>query len=123
DHRVDRVLQLEDLAAGVDGGLTGEVAVRDGRGHLGDVPNLAGEVRGHRVDRVGEVLPCTTDTCDLGLPTKLSLRADLARHARDLRRERVELVDHRVDRVLQLEDLAAYFDGDLLREVADRGRG
>src|SRR5204863_172046 len=57
DHRVDRVLQLEDLAADVDGDLLGQVACGHGGGHLGDVPHLAGEVRGHRVDVVGEVLP------------------------------------------------------------------
>ena len=40
------------------------------------------------------------------------------------RRERVELVDHRVDRVLELEDLAADVDRDLLAQVApgDGGR-
>ena len=46
------------------------------------------------------------------------------RDARHFRGERVELIDHRVDGVLQLEDLAAHVDGDLLRQVAvgDRGR-
>ena len=49
------------------------------------------------------------------LAAELALRSHLARDARDLGRERRELVDHRVDRVLELEDLAAHFDGDLLR--------
>ena len=40
------------------------------------------------------------------LAAELPLGADLARDARHLVRERRELVDHRVDRVLQLEDLA-----------------
>ena len=43
----------------------------------------------------------------LRLTAELPFRADLARHARDLRGERAELIDHRVDRVLQLQDLAA----------------
>src|ERR1700704_5284105 len=37
---------------------------------------------------------------------------------RHLRGEGVELVDHRVDRVLQLEDLALHVDADLARQVA-----
>ena len=78
----------------------------------------AGQVAGHRVDRVREVLPRAGHALHFRLAAELSFRADLARHARDLRRERAELIDHRVDRVLQLQDLAAHFDGDLLRQVA-----
>ena len=40
------------------------------------------------------------------LAAELAFGADLLRDARDLARERVELIDHRVDGVLQLEDLA-----------------
>ena len=54
----------------------------------------------------------------LRLAAQLAFRADLARHARDLGGERVELVDHRVDGVLQLEDLALDVDRDLARQVA-----
>jgi hypothetical protein len=50
----------------------------------------------------------------VGLAAELALGADLARDARHLGRERAELVDHRVDGVLQLEDLALDVDGDLL---------
>jgi hypothetical protein len=39
-HRVDRVLELEDLALDVDGDLLGEVAVGDGGGDFGDVADL-----------------------------------------------------------------------------------
>ena len=118
DHGVDRVLELEDLAADVDGDLLGEVAVGDGGGDLGDVADLAGEVGGHEVDVVGEVLPGAGDAADLGLAAELALGADLARHARHFRGEAVELIDHRVDRVLEGEDLALHVDGDL----AARGR-
>ena len=60
----------------------------------------------------------------VGLRAELALGADLARDAGDLGREGAQLIDHRVDRVLELEDLALRLDGDLLREVAvgDRGR-
>ena len=47
DHRVDGVLQLEDLAPGVDGDLLGQVALGHGGGDLGDVADLAGQVAGH----------------------------------------------------------------------------
>ena len=118
DHRVDGVLQLEDLAFHVDGDLARQVAARDGGGDFGDVADLAGEVRGHEVDVVGEVLPGAGDAGDDGLTAELAFGADLARDARDFRGERVELVDHRVDGVLQLENLALHVDRDLAREVA-----
>ena len=86
DHRVDGVLQLQDLAADVDGDLLGEVAVGDGRGHLGDVAHLAGEVAGHGVDAVGQVLPGAGDALDLGLAAELALGADLAGDAGHLAR-------------------------------------
>ena len=57
DHDVDGVLQLENLALGVDGDLLRQVALGDGGRHLGDVAHLGGEVRGEAVDVVGEVLP------------------------------------------------------------------
>ena len=44
--------------------------------------------------------------------------ADLARDARDLGGERAQLLDHRVDGFLQLQDLAADVD----RDLASRGR-
>src|SRR6185436_4366438 len=43
---------------------------------------------------------------------------DLAGHAGDLVGERGELVDHRVDGALELEDLPARVDGDLAGQVA-----
>ena len=61
-------------------------------------------------------VPATPGTC--GLAAELAFGADLAGHAGHLDGEGVELVDHRVDGVLQLEDLAAHVDGDLARQVA-----
>src|SRR5262249_39501723 len=57
----------------------------------------------------------------------LPLRTDLARHARDLGRERPQLIDHAVDDLGRAEELAADapavdVHGHLLREVA-RGDG
>src|SRR5882762_6340108 len=123
DHDVDGVLELEDLAPNVDGDLLREVSVGDGGGHLGDVAHLAGEVAGHEVHVVGQVLPHAGDALDVSLSAELAFGADLARNTRHLTGERVELVDHGVDRVLQLEDLALDLDGDLLREVSVGDRG
>ena len=46
------------------------------------------------------------DAGHLGLAAELAFGADLARDARHLGGERVQLIDHRVDGVLELEDLA-----------------
>src|SRR5439155_321190 len=123
-HAVDGLLELNDLAADVDGDLLREVALLDGGGDIGDVADLAGQVAGHDVDVVGQVFPDPADAVDLSLAAQASLGADLAGHARDLVGEGVELVDHGVDGLLELQDLAADVDGDLLREVAvgDTGR-
>jgi hypothetical protein len=118
DHRIDGVLELEDLAAHVHGDLARQVAASHGRRHFGDVAHLGGEVARHRVDAIREVLPGAGYTGHHGLAAELALGTDLAGHARDLGSERAQLVDHRVDGLLQLEDLAAHVDGDLAREVA-----
>src|SRR5205807_5243981 len=90
---------------------------------LGDVANLAGQVAGHEVDVVGQVFPDARHALDVCLAAELAFGADLARHTRHLTGEGVELVDHGVDGLLELEDLAADVDGGLLREVALRDGG
>src|SRR5207253_4890399 len=94
DHDVQRVLQLKDLAARVDGDLLREVAVRDRRRDLRDVSNLRGEVRGEAVDVVRQVLPRAADALHVRLATELPFGADFLRDARDLGREIVPLSDH-----------------------------
>ena len=124
DHRVDGVLQLEDLAFHVDGDLLGKIAPGDGSGDLGDVADLAGQVVCHQVHVVGEVLPRAGNAFHARLAAELSFGTDLAGDAGHFRCEAVELVHHRVDGVLELEDLALHLDGDLLRQVAaGYGRG
>src|ERR671910_798422 len=59
-----------------------------------------------------------TSTVIFFVRSPLALGADLAGDAGDLRGEAVELVDHRVDGVLELEDLAPDVDGHLLGQVA-----
>jgi hypothetical protein len=118
DHRVDGFLQLEDLALDVDRDLARQVAARDRRGHGRDVAHLGRQVGRHRVDRIGQVLPRAGHPRHDGLPAEAAVGADLARDPRHLRGERAQLVDHRVGRFLELQDLAADVDGDLLRQVA-----
>src|SRR5262249_33137692 len=103
--------------------LLRQVALRDGGRDLGDVADLAGQVRGHRVDAVGEVLPGAGNAAHHGLTAELALGADLARHARHLPRGGAALGDHGVDGVFQFEDFAAHVDGDLLGEVATGNGG
>ena len=108
----------KNLALHLDGDLRGKIALGDGGGHVGDVADLAGEVGGHEVDVVGEILPGAGDAGHLRLAAELAFGADLAGHARHFRGEAVELVDHRVDGVLQLENFALHLDGDLAGQVA-----
>src|SRR5207247_2020667 len=72
----------------------------------------------HEVDGVREILPRTGDAADVGLPAELSFRTDLTRDTSDFGGEGVKLIDHRVDGVLELEDLALDVDSDLLRQIA-----
>src|SRR5439155_1325526 len=122
-HRVERLLQLKDFAAHIDGDLAREVAVGDGGGHFGDVANLAGEIAAHQFDAVGEVLPGAGHAGHLRLAAELALGADFARHARHFAGERVELVHHGVERFLELKDFTAHIHRDLLRQVALRDGG
>src|SRR5690606_38906562 len=122
DHRVDGVLEVEDLALHVDSNLLGQVARSHGGGDLGNVTDLTGEVRGHEVHVVGEVLPCAANARDLGLTAEFALGTHLAGHTRHFAGERVELVDHRIDGVLELQDLALHVHGDLLGQVTARHR-
>src|SRR6185437_127524 len=118
DHRVHGFLQLQDLSAHVHRDLAGQVAAGDGRCHLCDVTDLCGKVARHRVDVVGEVLPHSADVLHVSLTSQLALRTGLTGHAGDLCREGVELVDHRVDGFLELQNLTSHVDGDLAGEVA-----
>ncbi len=118
DHRVDGFLELQNFAAHVGGDLLGQVAAGDGGGHFGDVAHLGGQVAGHGIDVVGQVFPGAGHAGDDGLAAELAVGADLAGHARDFGGEGAQLIDHRVDGLLELQDLAAHVDGDLLRKIA-----
>ena len=123
DHLVELVLEHGDLAARLDPDLPRQVSLGHRRGDVGDRPDLVGQVGRELVDVVGEVLPDAGDLRGLGLAAELALDADLARHAGHLGGEAVELIDHRVDGVLQLQELALDVGGDLLAQVAVGHRG
>ena len=114
DHAVDRVGELGDLALGLESQLALEVAVGDAGDDARDAADLLREVTGHDVDGVGQVLPGTGDAGHVRLAAELAFGADFACDARDFGGERVELVDHRIDRIFELEDLALDRDRNLL---------
>ncbi len=68
--------------------------------------DLRGEVRGHRVDVLGQVFPDAGHLAHLRLTAELAFGADLARHARHLRGEHAELLDHGVDDAGRAQKLA-----------------
>ena len=108
---------LTDSVNSMASNLTGqvrniaEVATAVARG---DVADLTGQVRGHRVHAIGQVLPCAGNAPHHGLTAELALGADLPGHTRHFAGEGVRQIHHRVDGVLQLEDFAAHIDRDLL---------
>ena len=108
----------------VDGDLARQVAAATAVVTSAMLRTCAGQVAGHRVDAVGQILPGAGDAGHVGLAAEPAFGADLARHARHLAGEAVELIHHRVERFLELQDLAAHVDGDLARQVAagDGGR-
>src|SRR5690606_26331340 len=117
---IEGVLEFEDVALDVDSDLPRQVAARDGGSDLRDAAHLVGEVRRHDVYVVGQVLPGSGDAGHGGLPPELAFGADFAGDARHFGSEGTQLVDHRVDGVLQLQHLAADVHGDLSRQVAVR---
>ena len=79
--------------------------------------DLGGEVARHQIDVVGEIGPGTGDAFDSGLAAEPPFRADFAGDAGHFGGEAAQLIDHRVDRIAQLEYLAAGLDGDLAAQV------
>src|SRR5207302_1634389 len=122
-HLVDGVGQSGDLALGLEHDFAPQVAVGD-RGHDPcDAAHLGGEVGGQLVDAVGEVAPGAGGAQHVGRAAQAALGADFAGHARDLADKGIQLIDHAVNGVLQVEDLAADVDRDLLGQVAHGDRG
>ena len=107
DHVVDRVGQLRDLALGLEHQLALEVAVGDRGDDPGDAAHLVVRLAAMKLTLSVRSFHVPATPLHLGLAAELALGADFARHAGHFGGEGVELIDHRVDGVLQLEDLAA----------------
>src|SRR5262249_53343805 len=103
--------------------LLGQVAVGHGGGDCRDVADLSREIAGHGVHGVRQVFPGAGSALDSSLATQTTVGANLACDAGDLRSEGVELVNHCVDGVFQLEDLAPLVDRDLLGQIPVRHGG
>ena len=98
--------------------LRDKIAARHSRRHVGDIANLACQVRSHEVHVVGEIFPRSGHARHFRLAAQLAFRPDLASHAADFARERIELIHHRVDRVLQLQDFSLHLHRDLAAQIA-----
>ena len=66
----------------------------------------AGEVGRHGVDVVGQTFPRSGDAGHLRLAAQLAFGADFARHAGHFGGERVQLIHHRIDGVLEFQNFA-----------------
>ena len=113
-HRIECVFQLENFAAHVDRNLVRQVAACHRSGHFGDVADLTGKVRGHRIDAIGQVFPGAGNATNQRLAAELAFGADLAGDTRHFSGKGVELVHHRVDGIFQFENFTAHVDRDLL---------
>ena len=118
DHGVEGFFELQNFSAHVHCNLAREIAVRDGRCHLCNIADLAGKVAGHEVDVFSEILPGSTNAEHLCLTTEFAFGTYFAGYAGYFAGECVELVDHRVDGVLEFEDFAFDVDRDFAGEIA-----
>src|SRR5262249_8557456 len=119
---VDGFLELQDLAAHIDSDLFGKITIGNRDGYFGDIANLAGEIVGHGVHVVGQIFPGAGDARHDRLAAELAFGPDLTGNAADFSGETIEVVDHCVDGVLQLEYLVFDIDRDLSIEVATCNR-
>jgi len=99
----------------VDRDLLGEVTVRDWPSSpAGDVAYLIREVAGIEFTLSVRSFHVPATPCTCACPPSLPSDRYFSRDARHFGCECVELVDHRVDGVFELDDFAFCFDGDLL---------
>ena len=121
-HVVDGFRECRNFALGVYGQLLREIPVGHRCYDLDDAAHLFREVCSHHVYVVGKIFPGSSNARDQCLSTQFAFGTDIARHARNLACERVQLVHHRVDGVLQFQNFTFHIDRDLARQVAFRNR-
>ena len=105
-HGINRIFQLQELAAHIDGDLFRQVAIGDGNRHVGDVAHLARQVAGHHVDAFSKILPDAAHVAHLRLAAELALGADLAGNTGDFGGKAIELLHHRVNHFRRTQELA-----------------
>src|ERR1700722_5708430 len=118
DHGVDGVLQLQDFSAYFNSNFARQVAGGHRGGNLGDVSDLVGQVAGHGIDAVRKILPGSSNALHHSLSAELAFGTNFASHTSYFAGERVELVHHDVDGVLELQNFAAHIHRDLARQIA-----
>src|SRR5205807_9279563 len=87
-----------------------------------DVAHLAGSAPSHRVDRVSKGLPGACHSRTVRVATQPYLCTNFTGHARHFAGEPIQLIYHRVESFLELQDFAADIYCDLPRKVATRNR-
>ena len=107
------VLQLQNFALDIHGNFLGQISVRNGCRYVCDVAHLVRQIACHEVHAVGQIFPGSRDTVHFRLSAQFSFGTHFARHTRHFRSERIQLVHHRVDGVLQFENFAFDVDRDL----------
>src|SRR5207245_337644 len=110
DHRVDGVFEQENFAAYVHRDLLRKVAAGDSGRNFSNVPYLSRQVACHKVNRIRKVFPGSCNARYLRLTTQLAFGSDFASYTRYLACEGVELIDHRIDGVLQLKNFTLNVD-------------
>ena len=118
DHFVDVVFQRGDFSLRFDRDRTGQVALGNSGGDLGDGANLIRKIRRKLVDVIGKIAPDSGRAGHAGLAAQFSFDADFARHRSDLIGECRERIDHSVDGVGQFRDFAFGFEDQLALQVA-----
>ena len=99
NHRVDVVLELDDLTARVDLDFTREVALSDCGRDVRDGAYLGGKVGCQQIHVVGQIFPDARCARDVGLTAQAAFDADFARDGRDLFGKDRQRVGHAVDRL------------------------
>ena len=86
--------------------LRDKIAAGHGGRDFGDVAHLAGQVAGHRVHGVSQILPRSGHAGHLRLAAEFAVGSDFAGHAGNFGGEHAELLNHRVDDVGGAQELA-----------------
>jgi len=122
-HGVNGFLQFGNFPFSLNGNFLGKVTFSHGRSHIGDLPNLRGQVGGHIVYVVRQVFPGSGHIGHFCLSAKDPFRTHFPCHPGHLIGKNVQGIHHLVDSVFQFGDFTFYINGDFLGKVAIGHRG